>query len=69
MSNNCESILAGNPSIGKHSAAAARLFALVFATLEIQSYRHESATWDEPVHVMDGYSGDLPDSLLTTTAA
>jgi len=30
-------------------------FAVVFITLEVVSYTRESATWDEPVHVMDGY--------------
>jgi hypothetical protein len=31
------------------------VFALTFITLEVVSYTRESATWDEPVHVMDGY--------------
>jgi hypothetical protein len=31
------------------------IFALVFVALELFSGTRESATWDEPVHVMDGY--------------
>ena len=39
---------------GTH-AAVLLAFAILFSVLEVVSYRRESATWDEPVHVMDGY--------------
>ncbi len=32
------------------------LFAAVFITLTVSSYTRESATWDEPQHVVTGYS-------------
>ena len=41
---------------GRRTHAAVLLaFAILFSVLEVVSYRRESATWDEPVHVMDGY--------------
>ncbi len=43
-------------------ALALGLFVVAFSTLEIISYSRESATWDEPVHLLDGYrslSGDF----------
>jgi len=32
------------------------VFAIVFATLSVGSYRQESATWDEPIHLAMGYA-------------
>ena len=38
------------------SAITLLVFATVFITLTVSSYRHESATWDEPQHVVTGYN-------------
>ena len=46
---------AGDRTAWRRHALTLLAFALVFITLEVVSYTRESATWDEPVHVMDGY--------------
>src|SRR6266404_4955296 len=38
------------------SAVALLVFAAVFITLAVSSYTRESATWDEPQHVVAGYN-------------
>jgi len=35
---------------------ALTIFAVLFAALEVGSYTQKSATWDEPVHMADGYA-------------
>jgi hypothetical protein len=40
----------------QRSAISLLIFATVFITLTVGSYTRESATWDEPQHVVTGYS-------------
>ena len=40
----------------QRSAITLLVFAAVFITLTVVSYRRESATWDEPQHVVTGYN-------------
>lgn len=48
-------LAAALPRDRRTHAAVLLAFAILFSVLEVVSYRRESATWDEPVHVMDGY--------------
>ena len=45
-----------NFSERQRSAISLFVFAAVFITLTVSSYRRESATWDEPQHVVTGYN-------------
>ena len=45
-----------SPSERQRSAISLLIFAAVFITLTVSSYTRESATWDEPQHVVTGYS-------------
>ena len=45
-----------NLSERQRSAISLLVFAAVFITLTVSSYTRESATWDEPQHVVTGYS-------------
>jgi hypothetical protein len=45
-----------NVSERRHSAITLLVFAAVFITLTVSSYTRESATWDEPQHVVTGYN-------------
>jgi hypothetical protein len=45
-----------SPSERQRSAISLLIFAVVFITLTVSSYTRESATWDEPQHVVTGYS-------------
>ncbi len=38
------------------TVVALAIFALTFILLEVASYTQKSATWDEPIHVTDGYA-------------
>jgi len=40
---------------GRVIAAVLAAFAVVFVTLQVESYTQKSATWDEPIHLTAGY--------------
>ncbi len=45
-----------NVSERRRSAISLLIFAVVFITFTVSSYTRESATWDEPQHVVTGYN-------------
>lgn len=51
----CEITPAFMPSVRNRHVGGLLVFALAFIGLEVFSYTRESATWDEPIHLMDGY--------------